>query len=358
MSGTELAASPINRFGAVMTVDDAVSRWQMMVDFTTRVMRAGVDFGVIPGTDKPTLLKPGAEKLCTLFGLVPRFEIVREIEEWNGDAMFYYLYRCSLYRNGELIAEGDASANSREKKHRYRNAERVCPDCGKATLRKSKEKAGYYCWAKLGGCGNTFAADCEAITNQVVGLIPNPDVFDLVNTLQKMAQKRALVAATLIGVNASEFYTQDMEDFADHSAPSQEQEAQEPRTARTTAPRTDDEEVKAAAVREATERASAAAAKLAQERSAAQKLRKAAFLAMADERGLGDCSEERLAALLRFLSGKEKPEKPDVDAALQAHVGIWNEAIDNVNQYFAPKKTETTAPTEAEANATVEAMSQ
>ena len=42
--------------------------------------------------------------------------------------------------------------------------------------------------------------------------IPNPDAADVVNTIQKMAQKRALVAATLIATSASEFFTQDMED--------------------------------------------------------------------------------------------------------------------------------------------------
>jgi hypothetical protein len=44
--------------------------------------------------------------------------------------------------------------------------------------------------------------------------IPNPDVADLINTIQKMAQKRALVAATLIATAASEFFTQDVEDAA------------------------------------------------------------------------------------------------------------------------------------------------
>ena len=43
--------------------------------------------------------------------------------------------------------------------------------------------------------------------------IPNPDIADLVNTIQKMAQKRALVAATLIATSASEFFTQDVEDI-------------------------------------------------------------------------------------------------------------------------------------------------
>jgi hypothetical protein len=36
--------------------------------------------------------------------------------------------------------------------------------------------------------------------------------MNLVNTIQKMAQKRALVAATLIATSASEFFTQDVED--------------------------------------------------------------------------------------------------------------------------------------------------
>ena len=42
--------------------------------------------------------------------------------------------------------------------------------------------------------------------------VPNPDGADVVNTIQKMAQKRALVAATLIATSASEFFTQDVED--------------------------------------------------------------------------------------------------------------------------------------------------
>ncbi|MEO0594540.1 MAG: hypothetical protein AAF126_00345, partial [Chloroflexota bacterium] len=45
--------------------------------------------------------------------------------------------------------------------------------------------------------------------------VPNEDVFSIVNTIDKMAQKRALIAAVLIGANASEFFTQDVEDLPD-----------------------------------------------------------------------------------------------------------------------------------------------
>jgi hypothetical protein len=43
--------------------------------------------------------------------------------------------------------------------------------------------------------------------------IPNHDPADLVNTIDKMAQKRAFVAMILITTNASDFFTQDIEDF-------------------------------------------------------------------------------------------------------------------------------------------------
>src|SRR5712691_3578553 len=42
--------------------------------------------------------------------------------------------------------------------------------------------------------------------------VPNDDIFSQVNTLQKMAQKRAMVGAVLIATRASGFLTQDMED--------------------------------------------------------------------------------------------------------------------------------------------------
>jgi hypothetical protein len=45
--------------------------------------------------------------------------------------------------------------------------------------------------------------------------VPNEDIYSQVNTILKMAEKRALVAATLVTVNASDFFTQDMEDLVE-----------------------------------------------------------------------------------------------------------------------------------------------
>lgn len=41
----------------------------------------------------------------------------------------------------------------------------------------------------------------------------NDDIASVVNTIEKISQKRALVATTLLAVNASDLFTQDLEDF-------------------------------------------------------------------------------------------------------------------------------------------------
>lgn len=207
-----------------LTLQQAAERYNAVVAYvSSNLMKKDVDYGIIPGTPKPTLLKPGAEKLCTFFGLAARFQIITSVEDWTGDRhdgepFFYYLYRCQLWRGDLVIAEADGSCNSWEKKYRWRSADRLCPQCGKPTIIKGREEygGGWLCFGKKGGCGAKFRDGDETIEGQTVGLIRNPDVFDQVNTIQKMAEKRALVAAALLAVNASEFFTQDMEDMTVH----------------------------------------------------------------------------------------------------------------------------------------------
>lgn len=180
-----------------LTMDEAQARYEMMVMFVSKQMKRDKDFGVIPGTDKPTLLKPGAEKLCTFFGLRPIPVLLDKMEDWD-KGFFYYLYRYELYKGDTLIAAADGSANSKEKKYRWRNVPefKATEDEKQRAVKREKRPT------KKGG---TF----------YMLTIENDDPYTLVNTLQKMAQKRALIAAALIGVNASEFFTQDIEDMAD-----------------------------------------------------------------------------------------------------------------------------------------------
>lgn len=216
-------SSGSDAFMPIMSIETAISRYNSVVGFVKKLMVEGTDFGKIPGTgDKPVLLKPGAEKLSTLFGLAPVFMASEVVEDWTGknyegEPMFYYRYKCELYRGGVLIATSEGSCNSRESKYRYRKAERTCPECGAASIIKGKQEygGGYVCFAKKGGCGAKFRDGDPVIESQEVGRVANPDIADQVNTIQKMAQKRALVAAVLLAVNASEFFTQDIEDLVE-----------------------------------------------------------------------------------------------------------------------------------------------
>jgi hypothetical protein len=223
-TGLSLAAVERARFMPAMSIELAVERYSAVTEFVSRVLRKDVDYGVIPGTEKRTLLKPGAEKLTTFFGLSTRFQLLERIEDWtganhDGEPFFYYLYRCQLYRGDLLIAEGDGSCNSRETKYRWREAQRVCPACSQAAIIKGREEygGGWICFKKRGGCGAKFRDGDEIIESQQTGRVFNPDIADQINTIQKMAQKRALVGSVLLAVNASEFFTQDIEDL--HAAP-------------------------------------------------------------------------------------------------------------------------------------------
>lgn len=137
------------------------NHYQMIVAFVRQQMKKDVDYGVIPGTNnKPVLLKPGAEKLCRLFNLYPQLELVQSITDFD-KPLFHYHYKCTIYRHGEPIGQGEGCCNSKEKKYE-----------------KQQHK-----------------------------------VYDLANTIAKIGQKRAMVAAVLVAVGASEFFTQDLEDL-------------------------------------------------------------------------------------------------------------------------------------------------
>jgi hypothetical protein len=260
-------------------VDRAITMVTEKKRFFSEVMTSGEHYGIIPGqhptkrinqgtgeevkdaagnviydAPKPALLKPGAELLNAAMGLHPilpdrlRNPEFRTIEEqrdgeWYLEAQSY----CEIRRQTGpgpddymVIAGAGGSANSWEVKYRYRGQKgRVCPECGKeGTVRKGSEqyaprengrtgpilkgyeKGGFYCWRKQDGCGATFPDADTRITDQKIEREKNDDPHDLKNTLEKMADKRALVAATLIATGCSDLFTQDIEETNGEAAPS------------------------------------------------------------------------------------------------------------------------------------------
>lgn len=210
--------------GLALSFAEMTMRVAQLDQFYREVMQEGTDYGKIPGTDKPTLYQPGAQLLDQIFGYAPTFEVMpTSVIDWQRPIpFFHYVICCRLVnrRSGEVVAEGIGSCNSYEDKYRWRTAKRTCPACKGETIIKGKQEfgGGWLCFKKNGGCGAKYRDGDAVIESQQAGHVENEDSASLENTVSKMAQKRAHIAATLNATGASRIFTQDIEDLPQFQA--------------------------------------------------------------------------------------------------------------------------------------------
>lgn len=222
----------LDAVGRKAAIDDLLNKVALVQEVMTKVMHDGEHFGKIPGCgDKPALLKAGAEKLGMTFRLKASFEI-NERDLGNGHRE--YSIRCFL-SDGNM---GVGSCSTMESKYRYRQGERKCPECGKATIITGKKEygGGFLCFAKKGGCGAKFTEDDTRITDQQVGKVEYDNPADFYNTCLKMGKKRAHVDAIITATACSDIFTQDVEEMVPSSdtvvtAPPPQQQAPPAKTA-------------------------------------------------------------------------------------------------------------------------------
>ncbi len=158
-------------------LDDMTEQRKLLKEFVSSQLRKNVDYGVVPGTKKPCLFKPGGEKIRGLFGLNVTVDCTGNHLDRNGNFAMY-TYKAKVFRGEHLIAECEGSTNSQEQKYKERKVWRYDE--------KLKKK---------------------------VEIKEATPVCDILNTLQKMAQKRAFVGAVILAVGASDFFTQDIDDI-------------------------------------------------------------------------------------------------------------------------------------------------
>lgn len=191
------------------------------------LMVKDVDYGPpFAGSKKDVLLKPGAETLLRTFGLADSYRIERHVGDGVETPELDIVVYCQIHVGdtaGPVIAEGMGSANTWEVKHRYRSgqAARTCPDCGKSTVIRLREKpkddgtvtpARWWCGTREGGCGHSFPLESDkakAIEKQDVGRQENEDPWDVANTILKMGAKRARVDGVLTATGTSGLFSQD-----------------------------------------------------------------------------------------------------------------------------------------------------
>lgn len=89
----------------------AISNFQTVMQEN---LKSGQDFGLIPGTNKPTLLKPGAEKIQMLFGVTSEYEEIERIQDYdNGFSLIQSSVRC-LKMDRRLLRAWDIATRKRK----------------------------------------------------------------------------------------------------------------------------------------------------------------------------------------------------------------------------------------------------
>ncbi|MCH3965523.1 MAG: hypothetical protein LKE46_14895 [Clostridium sp.] len=142
-----------------ISLNEAKNRILMLQNFVKEMMIVNIDYGFIPNCTKPSLFKSGAEKLCDIFGFSKKIEVINRVENWE-KSLFHYEIKTTLInkKTGLIEAEGIGSCNNRERKYKTQ------------------------------------------------------DGYSIINTILKMAKKRAFIDAVLSATRSSGLFTQDIED--------------------------------------------------------------------------------------------------------------------------------------------------
>ena len=122
-------------------------------------LKAGRDYDQLPNTTKPTLLKSGAEILASIFGFRTTAKVINRVADYEKQFVLYEVQVTVFDKDNNIVAEGLGSCNSRERKY----------------------------------------LKTDFATN--------------LNTVLKIAKKRAFVDAILTATYASKVFTQDIEDI-------------------------------------------------------------------------------------------------------------------------------------------------
>jgi hypothetical protein len=180
--------------GTMLSVAALQERYEAILEVMANVLVEGKDYGRIPGTDKPTIFKPGAEKLCLTFLLAATDPTIEDLT--TADEVRYRVRVPIEDASGRVLAVGVGEASTNEEKYRWRKP--VCHEEWAETpehLRREK-------WFK--GARGEKPYKGEQIRTSPA---------DLANTALKMGHKRGFIHGVLLATGASSVFNQDLEDF-------------------------------------------------------------------------------------------------------------------------------------------------
>lgn len=172
---------------------DVLARMTRILEIQKTVMKEGTHFGRIPGTPKPTLYKPGAEKLLVTFQIAA---IPTHVEDLSSADEIRYRVRVQGMSQitGVVLGEAVGECSSNEEKYRWRK-----PVCDQE-WDEAPEDGRRAVWKKYDG---------KVYKAKQVRTSP----ADVANTILQMATKRGLIPMTRVVLACSDIFDQDLEDM-------------------------------------------------------------------------------------------------------------------------------------------------
>ncbi len=188
----------------VMDIKVQITSMQLLMK---DVLKENVHYGKVPGCgDKPTLLKPGAEKLAMAFNLDLQTE-TEVIEMGMGHREYRCMTTVYLKGTGKRLGNGAGCATTQESKWKYRSENTGAEVPKEYWDNRNSELLG----------GSEFSPRKITRDNKSVWIIfhkvEHDNPADYYNTCLKMAEKRSKVCAVLNVTAASDIFTQDIEEM-------------------------------------------------------------------------------------------------------------------------------------------------
>lgn len=189
-----------------LSVKEVKARINHIQEIMQFVMKKDVHYGTIPGTPKPTLYKPGAEKLLSTFFISDDDIFIDDLSTHD-----HIRYRVTIkgrrMKDGSLLGSGVGECSSEEEKYQWRKA--ICTE----EFNEAQEDRRREVWKR--------GRDSNYKQKQVR---TNP--ADQANTVLKMAKKRAKVDLCLSVLACSDIFEQDLEDMPEELRPQETTEGQ------------------------------------------------------------------------------------------------------------------------------------
>jgi hypothetical protein len=159
------------------------------------------DYGIVPGTKKPSLWKSGSEQILAMFQIA----VDPVVEDLSVDDCYRYRVttRLTNSRTGEFLGAGVGEASTDETKYKWRRTYSK-PEYEASDPDRRRKKYGQY-------KGN----DGKWVDTEEMQVRQEP--ADLANTVLKMAKKRSQIDATLTVTGASSMFEQDLEDLPEET---------------------------------------------------------------------------------------------------------------------------------------------